>query len=237
MRIKLKFLLEKNEITVEYRKAFMHYLKNALGDITELEALDLFYKDGLKLREMTFAFKLASPTFQNDVIVLGSNLVEVNISTSELKKALVLNNAFSKLLNKRVKFENNDIKLISINILEGKKVVSDQIIIKMMSPLCIREHSRENGDYYYSVANELFEEKVNNIINEQLKTELGIKDVSFKIEKLNNRKTVVTHYNQKIESSLGDFKITGNKKILQHLYDNGIGSRKSSGFGMFDVVK
>ncbi len=236
MRIKLKLLVEGNEITTEYRRAFMHYFKSALQLLEGVQAYDMFYNDDLKSRGLTFAFKFAEPKFGKDKITLGSNVVEVNISTAELKKALVINNAFTKLLHKNVKFADGNIKLTSISINEGKTVANNEIFIKMMSPLCVREHSTEKSDFYYSVNNEKFEEKANYLLKEQIKNELDLIDVNFKIEKINNKKTVVTHYEQKIESSIGEFKLTGDIKILQYLYDNGIGSRKSAGFGMFDFV-
>ncbi len=241
MRIKLKFLLGNNKIPIEYRKAFMHYLKVSLNTLTDVNGYEEFYGDNLKSRELTFAMKFNCPKFVKgcDFIAVDGNVLEVNISTSSIKKAFMLNNAFSKMLNKDIAFGNiNTIKLLSINISEGKKVSNNEVFIKMMSPLCIREHIKGKSDYYYSITNVEFTNKTNEIIKEQLKIELCLDDVNFSIEPIEqeSKKTVVKHYGQSLESSIGVFKLTGDKKILQYLYDNGVGSRKSAGFGMFQIL-
>lgn len=39
-----------------------------------------------------------------------------------------------------------------------------------------------------------------------------------------------------MEGSIGTFKLFGNKELLNFLYRAGIGSRRSSGFGMFEII-
>ena len=105
----------------------------------------------------------------------------------------------------------------------------------MLSPLCIREHNREeNKDSYYSVASDSFEDKANEIIKEQL-IESGFDDervTGFSIQPINSKKTVVFHYGNYIECSLGEFVLNGDKAIINYLLLSGIGSRKSAGFGL-----
>ena len=43
-------------------------------------------------------------------------------------------------------------------------------------------------------------------------------------------------YEKKIETSTGIFRITGDKQLLNYLYQAGIGSKRSSGFGMFKIL-
>ncbi len=237
MRIRLKLLLDKPMVCLEYRKAFMHYLKSSLSGLEGVDAYDEFYSDEKIAKEFTFAIKLNQPKFQKNVIELGGNIIEVNISTANIKKALILNNAFAKIMNKKCGFgEGNNVALTGVHISEGKKVCGEEIIIKMMSPLCIREHIKGKSDFYYSVAHSEFSEKATQIIKEQIKYELGISECELTIEGINNKKTVVQHYEQKLEVSIGEFRLQGNRDVLQYLYENGIGSRKSAGFGMFEIL-
>ena len=47
---------------------------------------------------------------------------------------------------------------------------------------------------------------------------------------------MVKHYGKYIDVTTGMFEIQANKRILQYLYNSGIGSRSSAGFGMVDLV-
>ena len=51
------------------------------------------------------------------------------------------------------------------------------------------------------------------------------------------RKTVVDFKNVLIHSSIGEYIISGESELLNILYKTGIGSKRSGGFGMFDVIK
>lgn len=170
---------------------------------------------------------------------LENELLEVNISTRNMKKTLMLNNVFISNLNVEKSLGGSSIKLIDIKTFNSKKIVEDEINIKMMSPLCIREHEKGKSDYYYSIKSSIFEKKAEEIIKKQIKDELKLEKIDFKIEPIlsgKTKKTVVKHYNQNIEVTIGLLKLKSNTNILQHLYDNGIGSRKSAGFGMFEII-
>ena len=129
----------------------------------------------------------------------------------------------------------NVFTLTNISQIGDKTASSSTALVKMLSPLCIREHSRdENKNSYYSVASESFEKKANKIIQEQL-IESGFDDErvkGFSIQPINSKKTVVFHYGNYIECSLGEFVLNGDKAIINYLLQSGIGSRKSAGFGL-----
>lgn len=234
MRIKLKLLVNKQELPIEYRKLILHYIKSSLEGLQGINALDEFYGPDVLSREFTFAVKFYQPKFMKDKILLGNSEIEINLSTSNMKKALIFNNAFTKMLYKSKDIGNENYLLLKdINLYEGKKIVSDEILIKMLSPLCIREHYKGKSDYYYSVANENFKNKSQEIINKQLEKN-GISK-NIEIEPIEAKKTVVIHYGQKIECSIGIFLLRGNLPSIQEMYDDGIGSRKSAGFGLFQL--
>lgn len=115
-----------------------------------------------------------------------------------------------------------------------KTVVSDSMLVKMQSPLCLREHNNEgNKDRYISVADNDFESKARDIIVAQLLSEGFSESTVSKtaISPIDAKKTVVFHYGTYIECSLGVFAVNGDKSVLNYLLKSGIGSRKSSGFG------
>lgn len=109
----------------------------------------------------------------------------------------------------------------------------------MQSPLCLREHNKENNrDKYISVANELFAEKAQQILKEQLLIEKFSEKLADKVSivPVNAKKTVVYHYGCAIECSIGEFVINADKSIINYFLKFGIGSRKSSGFGFAELL-
>lgn len=59
---------------------------------------------------------------------------------------------------------------------------------------------------------------------------------NFEIKPLNAKKTVVYHYKNYIECSLGSFSINADKSVINYLLKSGIGSRKSAGFGFAELL-
>jgi len=133
----------------------------------------------------------------------------------------------------------NEMKLVSVNLVPEKNVTSSSAVVKMLSPLCIRLHKAENNsDKYISVANPDFTEIAKQVIKEQL-VESGFDEKlisNFEIKPLNAKKTVVYHYKNYIECSLGSFSINADKSVINYLLKSGIGSRKSAGFGFAELL-
>lgn len=118
-------------------------------------------------------------------------------------------------------------------------VNGNSALVKMISPLCVREHKEDgNKDYYYSVEKEGFADKAKEIIAEQLLSEGFSKNLTEDVEiiPINAKKTVVYHYSTYIECSIGDFVINGDKSIINYFLKYGIGSRKSAGFGFAELI-
>ena len=59
---------------------------------------------------------------------------------------------------------------------------------------------------------------------------------SVKIEPVKARKTVVNTFQNKITANVGIFRLKGDLQILNLLYALGVGSRRSQGYGCFEVV-
>ena len=121
--------------------------------------------------------------------------------------------------------------------LPEKKIDTEEITIKFMSPLVVRSHL-EGKDYYYSYNDKEFKD----ILKINIKQQLKISDIpeemveNFDIAPINAKKVIVKFYEKKIETSTGIFKISGDKQLLKYLYDAGMGSKRSSGFGMFQII-
>ncbi len=240
MRIKLFFNLEKPELDIQYRKSLVSFIKHALEEYDENLYKELYKKGENKMKSFTFAPLLPEPKFRNEIIDLSQNYFQVVFSFYNYAHALHFYNSFVKQKNKKFSLYQNSITLNKILILSEKEITSNVIYIKMESPLIVRNHDRETlKDMYYSFEKkEEFEKYLKINIKEQMKNENLDESLldEFKIEAVQPKKAIVKVYEYKIESSLGTFKLTGNKKLLKYLYQSGLGTKKGLGFGLFEII-
>lgn len=127
-------------------------------------------------------------------------------------------------------------KLKNIELILEKKV-QEENIIKFISPLVVRE--RENRkDFYHSYESEKFMQILKTNIKEQLKiTDINPEKAdTIQLEAVKAKKAIIQFYEKKIETTLGTFKVKGDKELIEYLYKSGMGSKHSSGFGMFEII-
>lgn len=148
----------------------------------------------------------------------------------------------------KVRIGSNDLIISSIDVMKPVKFTNSSIKVRAITP--IEVHStivKPDGKkltYYYSP----FEKEFNNLINENSKKKwksLFRKDCEYNIsiyphfrgsgyERIvyfgtGDNKTIIKGWK-------GYFEVSGEIEILQFIYDAGLGSRNSQGFGMVEVV-
>lgn len=235
MKILLQFKLKNNKLPIDYRRVILSFFKKALSEIADRKYYEKYYFKPER-RNFSFAVNLPNPKFSKSEITLGKNEFRITFSTSDKMTGFVFMSAFIKQKGNNFSAPlGNVFILTNISQIGDKTASSSTALVKMLSPLCIREHSRdENKNSYYSVASDNFEEYANKIIQEQLiNSDFDDERVKgFSIKPINSKKTVVFHYGNYIECSLGEFVLNGDKAIINYLLQSGIGSRKSAGFGL-----
>lgn len=237
MRFKLYFTLEKPIVSIQYRKGILSFMKHALAEY-DIKYFQKYYheKDPIR-KEFSFSIYFKNPKIQQNQIILEDNQMEMNLTTSNYEDGIVLYNAFNKQKYNPYPFLENKILLQKIAMIKEKEVKTDTIVVKFQSPLCVR--SRENNkDYYYSFEDEKFEETLKINIKEQLKiTNIPIEIVdTFEIIPIKAKKVMIKFYEKCLECSTGTFELKGQKELLTYLYQAGMGSRHSAGFGMFQII-
>lgn len=237
MRYKLLFELENEDISIQYRKSILSFFKKSLSEYDNKIYEKLYHAKDPIMKPYTFSVFFRDSEFKENRIIVNSKEMELNISIADYEIAIILYNAFNHQRNKIFHLEHNSMTLKNIVLVQEKQINTEEITIKFMSPLIVRQRENEK-DYYFSVEGEKFLETLKVNIKEQLKLtnySMEIAD-SIKLEKINGRKTVVKFYEKQMEGSIGTFKLFGDKELLNYLYRAGIGSRRSSGFGMFEVI-
>lgn len=238
MRIKLGFELLKTTVPLDYRPAFISFVKNALERMYPEFYNYICKNKSTLLNGFTFSLYLQNPKIINNIIELSDPEIQMSISTLDYPTMIQLHNALSARFKKDFAIPlENSMKLVSISILPPKIISGDSCKIKFLSPLLLK-HNIDNKDMYVDFENDLF----NDILNIQIKEmchELrfhGIKDSSVKIIAVNPKRTVIKCLGRKFNSSYGEYIIKGEERLLNYLYQTGIGARRYHGFGMFELL-
>lgn len=242
MRFCLSLNLEKNEFPLDYRRVILSYIKNALLNCNDGKYYDSYFKDTIQ-KDYCFSVVLPRPKYMKDKILLENKLIKILFSTNDKNKTgFILFSAFISQKNKSFSIPNNNsMKLKNISNQKEQEITNSKVIFKTSkgSGICIRNHNKEtNLDTYYTFNDENFQEQLKIVLKNQAitagfsKYEVG----NIKINPIQCKKVVVKHYKSYIDTTVGMFEMQGGSKLLQYFYNVGIGSRKSAGFGMLDLV-
>lgn len=237
MRLKLNLDLENEFLPIQYRKSAMSFIKLSLSEYSEQYYKKYYNNKDTIIKSYTFAMFFRNPKFEDEKIIVEDKRLELNISIADYETSIILYNAFNHQKNKKFSLDKNSWTLRNINMSLEKKINTEEITIKFMSPLVVRSHI-EKKDYYYSYNDKEFK----SILKINIKQQLKITDIpkelveNFDIVAIEPKKVIIKFYEKKIETSTGTFKISGDKQLLKYLYDAGMGSKRSSGFGMFKII-
>ncbi|MBU3181651.1 CRISPR-associated endoribonuclease Cas6 [Clostridium psychrophilum] len=241
MRFKIELELKNQYLPLDYQPSVISFFKHSLTLYDNGKYFTTYYELG-KDKPFTFAVGIPGSKFTKEKILVPIKKISITFSTGDIGTGIVFFNALSMQKNKAypLAYEN---EMIIKDILIEKEVAitTDVIDIIFRAPLCVREHSRENNkDTYYSYEKKGFCLALNKVLEFQISNSNilppSIAD-GFSILPVKCKKTVVRHHSQFVECTIGMFSLTGNIALLNYLYTNGIGSRTSAGFGMFEIMR
>ena len=241
MRFKIELALKKGQLPLEYRQSVISLFKNSLAVFENGRHFANYYEVG-KEKPFTFSVRIPCSTFTKDVILVPNRKIDIIFSTGDIVTGVVFFNALLMQKNKPYPLAyENAMSIKNILIEKEFAITTNTIDVMFKSPLCIRKHSKDdNKDTYYSYEKEGFNENLNKVLESQIANS-NILPTSilegFSMMPVHCKKTVVRHHSQFIEVTLGLFTLTGNVALLNYFYANGIGSRKSSGFGLIEIMR
>lgn len=233
MVIKIKMKSDTFTIPLDWRRTVLSYIKSILQE-EYVELYEEFYGKGqTKMKPFTFWAFFAGAKFKKDCIELEQKEFTLFFSTNNTKLAFYIYNGLQKRKGTSYPMgEKNWMMPLMIRIIEEKEVRDEEIIINMLSPLVIRYHEKDKNDRYILPQEEGFESTFLTCISKQV----SMKEHDIKIETIKVKKVIVKAFGTNIPSSLGIFKLSGNIKAINELYENGMGARSSAGFGKFEVI-
>lgn len=238
MRFKLKLELQHETLDLDYRPIIVSFIKNALSQDNPSYYQSL-YGEGTVQKLFAFAPYLPAPVFNGDTIKVNKLSLGILFTTPDYSTFINLYNAFLKQKFKPFPLKyDNSMTLKSIIMLHDRVIEKDSAIIKLLSPLVVRRHDKQsNQDQYLVYDQEGFESVwretlgplLGSVTDSQSILEISIKSVRCK-------KVVVRAFEQNIDATLGTLQLNGDRSLLNYLLSLGMGSRRSQGFGVFDVI-
>ncbi len=237
MRFLLEMKLKKPHLPKDYHPLIVSVFKGCIAEHSDQKIYQSLYEPGAN-KSLSWAVKLSKPIFNKDAIQLNSTSVSVTLNINDQKTALVYFSSLVASVGKQIPVASDNYLLIkSIKILPEKLIHSNFVQFSLFSPLCLREHDKAlNKDYYYTVEDKKFAEKFKEALATSVteKNKQYLDQVEFDISGL--KKIIVSLYRQKIAVSIGSFMVKAPSEVLNDIYQNGLGVRQPSGFGLLGIV-
>lgn len=247
MRVKLVFELENEIILLDYRRKFISFFKSSLERESKEAKEKFFGKSNSK--DYTFSTYF-NGKFTNTGIEIKNKRIILNFSCYKMSDGIYFTNAFIGSVHKSFEFgENNKITLKKLEMVKEKQLRSLECEFRILSPIIVKERDnkaikdkRKNKDKYYYFMDEKWIEALKTNLKFQLKDKFDY-SVDNEIDELEiiaqepyTKKTVVENYGIKFPVTIGNIYIRGTQNLIDYFMKAGIGSKRSSGFGMIELV-
>ena len=158
-------------------------------------------------------------------------------------ESIILRSIKENLENNGIMYLNQHYDVQKVNVYDYD-VENEEILIRMRTPICIHETYMEDETSktrYFSPLDEEFEQRINdNFENKYESYTMNKPNSKISIEpvSIGKKDKIVTKYKGiYISAWKGAYKIKGERKYLDFLYQVGLGEKNAQGFGMFDVIE
>lgn len=120
-------------------------------------------------------------------------------------------------------------------------VEKDELIVKTVTPIVVYStDSTTKYTVYYSPEDIEFYEEIPNNAYRKYQAYYGVEPDSYveikEASDMTAKKLVTKYQGSYIEAWYGNFILFGKRKYLDFLYQTGLGSKNSQGFGMFNII-
>jgi CRISPR-associated endoribonuclease Cas6 len=107
-------------------------------------------------------------------------------------------------------------------------------VFKTLSPFLVRDY--EDKDKYLRPRDEGFAEQLGHIVSECAASFIG-RNATLEFTDVKTETFPVFHYGMSVDAIKGVFTLKGEPEVLTMVYQIGLGSRRSQGFGMLEMVR
>lgn len=237
MKYIIKLELKKPQFRSDYRRIIISFFKKSISSYMDGYFYDELYQSGSKKKPFVWSIAFIKPKFKGEFMELEGNEVNMTLKFEDPQTALIYYSSLLMMKNKSFNVgDDNEISLKSIKMISEKEIADDYAVFKILSPICLKHHYKENKkDRYLTVEDNDFALELAGKLKEDIAyMEEEIESLKYDLRGL--RKIIVPAYGLKIPVTIGNFEVSGDSKILNHILKNGIGSKRNSGFGLVEQV-
>jgi len=235
VRLLIDYEISPDVIPKNYGRGFISLIKKLIEETDPLLFNEYYNQHKLK----PFTFGTYFPQLQGnegDKLKVGE-IVKLNFSTSSIQLITNIYNGFLKV--KEHKWQSNgssiNFKPIRAFLQPNKKIDSEEIVVKTLSPLVVNNLGESNK--FLLPNEEGFLEGLEFSIRKCAIEFLDdTSNFPFEFEVKNWKRRVLYHY-EKLPATIGVFTIKSKPEILQMIYDVGLGVHRSQGFGLLEVMR
>lgn len=241
MRFSVELLLQNESIPKDKNRIILSLLKHNFNSYNKDYYLKLYEEIPTNKKDFTFSLFMKDCKFLRNEIIIPDKKILLNFSTYSIKEGVTFYNSFLQNKGLDHKINNNVLKVGKINLIRERVVKSDEVLFKTLSPISIREHNGDNKTTWYHSLNDIkgkeifiknFEYQFNDVFENDRMSDIR----ELEIEVLRNKEVKVKHYDIEILGNIGILRIKGKPYILDYIYKAGVGSQRSTGFGMVDLI-
>ena len=128
------------------------------------------------------------------------------------------------------------IELAEMNF-SNRHINKNECLFKAVSPVIASDVNENGKTTFYAPEDGRFIELLNINFQNKYCSIMGEKAEKLLIEPIGNHRKIVTKYKGIwLNGYIGKYKISGNNKYLEFIYNAGLGKRSSQGFGFIEII-
>lgn len=243
MRMELHLALLQPTWTLEYRRMIAQWIQSSYREhsaITEREQAASC--PPAMSRDFTFSVYLPQASFSTKRITLPEQKAVVLFSCYDDAWGERFRQIFDQQLQRDEPFvwREDGMQLQQVRVFTQPPCIGKRVRIRLRSPLLVREQHGGAGERYWSAQDGAFLPALTRIVQAQAQQAGLSADVmgGWRVEGTEGLKRLrVFHQGKKLNASLGTCTLCGDARLLNYLYGAGMGSRRSTGFGLFDLER
>ena len=237
-RLQLQFILESPELPLNMDCVIVSFLKAAVQNYSQEWFEQLYDKKKSIIKMFSWSCYYPGARFTKNKILLDQNYFLLTFSDADMKELLQFYNAFTLMRKRRHPMSQNSMMLNAIRIQDIPEITDSEIIVKVQSSLIARRHnSEDNTDSYYSCEDPKFSEVIKeNVKNFLEKQGIPLSMENFSVTPVKAKKIVAQVWRRPTDATIGILKLTGTPELLNLLYASGVGSRRSEGHGLLNLI-
>lgn len=241
MRFSVELSLENEKFPKDKNRIILSFLKHIFQNYDEEFYNSLYEVKENKMKGFTFSLFMPNCKFTREEIIIPDKKMRLNFSTNSMEEGIMFYNAIVSNVKEPYEIKNNLFTIKSVNMIKEKSIVGSSVMFKTMSPIVVREHYGDNNKTWYHSLNDekgkvLFIENLKYQLLQEFGEERRLDIEEVRVDILKNKEVKVKNYDIAVLSNISSLIVYGKPYILDYIYKSGVGSKRSSGFGMVDIV-